>query len=148
MAATTPTGSRLTTPVPSVVRPCAFGVSSIGSDVTAGRDATSTVRRACFIGMPYCRNSASIRVAPASATIMSTIAALRASSASRKRVRIFCRSATGRCGQSPWSKAWRAAPIAASTCAALPTGASISRLSSAGLITASRWSVFCHSPPI
>src|SRR3546814_20789360 len=58
MAATTPTGSRLTTPVPSVVRPSALGVSSTGSALNAGRAATSTVRRACFIGMPYCRNSA------------------------------------------------------------------------------------------
>ena len=32
--------------------------------------------------------------------------------------------------------------------AALPTGASISRLSSAGLITASRFGAGCHSPPI
>ena len=42
-------------------------VNRAGKEVIAGRDATSTVRRACFIGMPYCRNSASIRVEPASA---------------------------------------------------------------------------------
>src|SRR5262245_34496713 len=122
MQATTPTGSRTTTPRPS-------------SGVSAGSAASSAYRERRATTDPTCCVSATPRSAPVSAIVSSTRPGISARNRSAARLRHAPRSPPDSRGQGPRSNASRAARAAVLTCASEASGARPASSSVAGSIT-------------